>query len=287
MRTGGAADGCQWQGVAQLGYEQSGRARRPCHGRPCLPRFRYYLDNCELPCHLLQHDFLIQEATLLSDLKNTTTLSLIRKLDGYLAAYDGFCELKQYCAKKLPPTTAVIAIQDGKIVFEREVAKPFQGEEPRTLHRSTVVKHKAISPSSTENGGVGTTVVAQKMAEANLGWPLLGRGVPKHLLEASREEEASLGWPLLGRGVPKHLEATREEDSRKMSVVQWVMNLPNRSPSFTTLQLDLVQELKTIIGNTNSNCRWFQYDELRSSTNQFCSGSFRDDLHCIFTDLVM
>ncbi|RWW38821.1 hypothetical protein BHE74_00055904 [Ensete ventricosum] len=95
MRTGGAADGCQWQGVAQLGYEQSGRARRPCHGRPCLPRFRYYLDNCELPCHLLQHDFLIQEATLLSDLKNTTTLSLIRKLDGYLAAYDGFCELKQ------------------------------------------------------------------------------------------------------------------------------------------------------------------------------------------------
>ncbi|RRT57567.1 hypothetical protein B296_00047180 [Ensete ventricosum] len=318
MRTGGAADGCQWQGVAQLGYEQSGRARRPCHGRPCLPRFRYYLDNCELPCHLLQHDFLIQEATLLSDLKNTTTLSLIRKLDGYLAAYDGFCELKQvalvgrvsrgnsirkvmvkeaklcdamkvvvgYCAKKLPPTTAVIAIQDGKIVFEREVAKPFQGEEPRTLHPSTVVKHKAISPSSTENGGVGTTVVAQKMAEANLGWPLLGRGVPKHL-EASREEEASLGWPLLGRGVPKHLEATREEDSRKMSVVQWVMNLPNRSPSFTTLQLDLVQELKTIIGNTNSNCRWFQYDELRSSTNQFCSGSFRDDLHCIFTDLVI
>lgn len=95
MRTGGAADGCQWQGVAQLGYEQSSRARRPCHGRPCLPRFRYYLDNRELPCYLLEHNLLIHEATLVSDLKNTTTLSLIRQLDGYLAAYDGFCELKQ------------------------------------------------------------------------------------------------------------------------------------------------------------------------------------------------
>ncbi|XP_064962359.1 protein kinase STUNTED-like isoform X1 [Musa acuminata AAA Group] len=232
-----------------------------------------------------------------SDLKNTTTLSLIRQLDGYLAAYDGFCELKQvvlvgrvsrgnsirkvmvkeaklcdamkvvvgvnqhcalvgsaslakYCAKKLPPTTAVIAIQDGKIVFEREVAKPSQGEEPRTLHPSTVIKHKAISPSSTKTADVGTTVLAQK-----------------------KTAEARLGWPLLGRGVPKHLEASREEVSRKMSVVQWVMNLPNRSLSFTTLQLDLIQELKTILGHTNSNCRWFQYDELRSSTNQFCSGN--------------
>ncbi|URD98041.1 kinase family [Musa troglodytarum] len=231
-----------------------------------------------------------------SDLKNTTTLSLIRQLDGYLAAYDGFCELKQvvlvgrvsrgnsirkvmvkeaklcdamkvvvgvtqhcalggsaslakYCAKKLPPTTAVIAIQDGKIVFEREVAKPSQGEEPRTLHPSTVIEHKVINPSSTKNGDVGTSVLAQKMAEARL------------------------GWPLLGRGVPKHLEASRKEDLRKMSVVHWVMNLPNRSLSFTTLQLDLIQELKTILGNTNSNCRWFQYDELRSSTNQFCSGN--------------
>lgn len=75
--------------------------------------------------------------------------------------------------------------------------------------------------------------------------------------------EPSLGWPLL----------RRRDDARKLSVVQWVMNLPNRSLSFTRLQLDLIKELNSVLSNNCSNCRWFRYDELHRSTNQFCSGS--------------
>lgn len=81
--------------------------------------------------------------------------------------------------------------------------------------------------------------------------------------------ETRLGWPLLKKGATKHAE----DEARKMSVVRWVMNLPNRSLSVDQQHLNLIQELNDILIRNGSNCRWFQYDELHSSTSQFCSGS--------------
>jgi hypothetical protein len=37
--------------------------------------------------------------------------------------------LAKYCAKKLPPTTTVVAIQNGKAVFVREAPKPPIGNQ--------------------------------------------------------------------------------------------------------------------------------------------------------------
>ncbi|URD96270.1 kinase family [Musa troglodytarum] len=231
-----------------------------------------------------------------SDLKTTTTLSLIEMLDDYLAAYEGFCNLKQvvlvgrvsrgnsirkilvkeakhcdafkvvvgvnkyyslggsaslakYCAKKLPPTTSVIAVQNGKVIFERVIAKPSPGGEPKPMEKGDIstprlhnvesgIDQKEEAKDDDSLGG-SVTVPVQKAAEPGLGWPLL----------------------------------RRRDDARKLSVVQWVMNLPNRSLSFTRLQLDLIKELKSVLGNNCSSCRWFRYDELHRSTNQFCSGN--------------
>ncbi|KAM3710874.1 hypothetical protein ACJW31_01G064600 [Castanea mollissima] len=41
--------------------------------------------------------------------------------------------------------------------------------------------------------------------------------------------ESTLGWPLLKKIVPMSYKALRKSQARKMSVVQWAMNLPHRS----------------------------------------------------------
>jgi hypothetical protein len=43
-------------------------------------------------------------------------------------AYRGSTCLAKYCARKLPPTTSVVAIQSGKAIFVREAPKPPLGE---------------------------------------------------------------------------------------------------------------------------------------------------------------
>lgn len=126
------------------------------------------------------------------------------------------------------------------------------------------------------------------------------------------------GWPLLRANTvltPSAMEA------RKMSVVKWVMNLPNRStpgtprtPSsnseispksmasdsrsesslFTNTSnesgtpIDKSHELPEILNlllKTNpSRCQWFGFDLLRASTSNFSSGNFTEflDFECRF-----
>ncbi|KAG6477704.1 receptor-like cytosolic serine/threonine-protein kinase RBK1 isoform X2 [Zingiber officinale] len=206
-----------------------------------------------------------------SDLKNTT-FSLIKVLEDYLETCESLCNLKQivlvgrvsrgksiretlvkeakvydaekvivgankqislggsaslakYCARKLPPTTAVMAVQNGKVIFKKVAT---------TNANSSLEVTLKPSPDCD---------LVQKLAEAKLGWPLLKRVATKHV----------------------------EDDARKMSVVRWVMNLPNRSLSVDQQYLNLIQELNDILIRNGSNCRWFQYNELHSSTSQFCS----------------
>jgi len=87
--------------------------------------------------------------------------------------------------------------------------------------------------------------------------------------------EAKPGWPLLRRAVKANVEAMKEIQARKMSVVQWVMNLPDRSMlSVQSVTSDLIKELEIILHNNSSTCKWFQYEELQISTNYFSSGFF-------------
>ncbi|WOL05942.1 putative receptor-like serine/threonine-protein kinase [Canna indica] len=258
-----------------------------------------------------------------SDLKNATTLSLIKGLDDFLAAYEGLCNLKQvvlvgrvsrgksirkvlvreaklcnamkvivgvnkhislggsaslakYCAKKLPPTTAVIAVQNGKVIFERLIANPSSEEKPKPatiLHTTTSVIQK--NTGQCEKTDIRTDHKEEAGDYGTL--PRNGRTIECNASSVSvllqKLPETRLGWPLLRRRALEQLQLPKEADARKMSVVQWVMNLPNRSVSLHRPQLDLTKELKTIIINNNSNCRWFPYDELHTSTNQFSSGN--------------
>jgi hypothetical protein len=48
----------------------------------------------------------------------------------------GSTSLAKYCAKKLPPTTTIVAIQNGKPVFVREAPKPPLGNDKAPLNSS-------------------------------------------------------------------------------------------------------------------------------------------------------
>lgn len=107
--------------------------------------------------------------------------------------------------------------------------------------------------------------------------------------------EQKLGWPLLRRaysGIPETSLA------RNMSVVQWVMSLPDRSPkkgsfsssidesllesederrinSSSSSSLELVPKgFEGVLDLNSFDCKWFKLEDLKSWTSQFSSGLF-------------
>lgn len=102
------------------------------------------------------------------------------------------------------------------------------------------------------------------------------------------------GWPLLRKAFSADVEHRNEADSRKMSLVQWVMNLSSRYLPVTLLSRDLdntvdqierkrdaieeacdskYNELTSLLGKNSSSCKWFNYEELESFTDNFSSGN--------------
>lgn len=94
------------------------------------------------------------------------------------------------------------------------------------------------------------------------------------------------GWPLLHYEPPVPVPV----HARKMSVVQWVMTLPNRSlpdlgSSPKSLEeencsfvdknescSELINDFKLLIETNSPGCKWFTYSVLTTSTSQFSSG---------------
>lgn len=104
------------------------------------------------------------------------------------------------------------------------------------------------------------------------------------------------GWPLQRRASSVTPEAMH---ARKLSVVQWVMSLPNRSPQqsprcCTIEEKPLEREMSDIVGESirnssldelrsgleilsktsSSGLKWFSYEVLRTATSQFSSGFY-------------
>ena len=98
--------------------------------------------------------------------------------------------------------------------------------------------------------------------------------------------EPGLGWPLL-RTTPK---ISQNSCLHNMSVVQWVMNLPDRSPSRVSTKekndpsrsepgLGILsdfseppEDLEYILKTNSSTYKWFSPDVLKASTSHFSSG---------------
>ncbi|CAD6202865.1 unnamed protein product [Miscanthus lutarioriparius] len=161
-------------------------------------------------------------------------------------SFGGSSCLPKYCAKKLPPTTTVVAIQDGKAVFVREAPKPPLAAATAPRGRGG---NEVLFDDATEGDGSVTL-------EQRLGWPLLRRA---HAAAAA--------------AAPVQTPSAKNQEPRKQSVVHWVMSLPRRSaPSESTephAGAGLESELKAMLGGSGARCRWFRYEELYDSTSHF------------------
>lgn len=79
------------------------------------------------------------------------------------------------------------------------------------------------------------------------------------------------GWPLLR--TTTLVTPVVQHQARKISVVNWVMSLPERfphHPNMTSQSSFCDKQLKDILKEIN---RWFSYDVLKTATSDFSSGT--------------
>lgn len=198
-------------------------------------------------------------------------------------SFGGSSSLAKYCARKLPSTVSLIAVHKGEVIFERAATKlkPISGEQPKPtlrslLHPSIGMDAKRDSPNSSQrlaNEGKKDMMKESKdyciintMKESK-DYCIIN--YDKARQRRRKLPEPKPGWPLLRREVAVNIEASKDCEERKISVVQWVMKLPNRTFSPIPSQAVLAKDLEAILAKNSSSCKFFQYEELQISTNYF------------------
>lgn len=238
--------------------------------------------------------------TLVREAKNHASVAIVVGISSQ-GALRGWASTARYCAKRLRPTTDVLAIYNGKIVFRRcnNNQLPGLGGDPK--------------PSFKINENFSTFRVTQSEfgdSEADTeisSFELLSR----YQSEDSKDEVCSIvsvrkkrsnslfagdildqrpGWPLLRRvnsAIPQNYV-------RQLSVVQWAMALPDRSSlqnprisnfeerekskileeinkSSSSALGELENGLDILLKASSSSCKWFSYEVLKGATSSFSS----------------
>ncbi|XP_017227431.1 protein kinase STUNTED [Daucus carota subsp. sativus] len=228
----------------------------------------------------------------------------------------GWASLAKYCAKNLPITTEVLAFHKGKVVFRRSATddSPSFLRDPKPS--ICLIKTPTSRDGQSEFGDSELSEIGRNSHEGILscedGWREskyedLGsferhRKSLSALSTSSDFVQQRPGWPLLQAA---SISSPPIHEARKMSVVSWVMSLPNRSSSPGTpgsnSSLDSVKtefflgressnlgnsgdyddsskgsceipEALELLKTNSSSSKWFSYDVLKSSTCQFSSG---------------
>ncbi|KAK7312257.1 hypothetical protein VNO77_36006 [Canavalia gladiata] len=229
---------------------------------------------------------------LVREAKNHAALALV---------VGGRASTAKYCAKRLPPTTNVLAIRDSRIVFRRCTNKQLPGDlmlDPRPS--LTIIENLSDKVIQSE---LGDSVVDMKKSKGQNTLKLKEETLNRSERCKSRSismfvgdpAEKKLGWPLLRRA---NSGISETHHARDMSVVQWVMSLPDRSPyksphsssieenPFERVISDIEDEssknsspqsiklpkgLEEMLNVNSLNCKWFSLEVLKSCTSQFSS----------------
>lgn len=79
------------------------------------------------------------------------------------------------------------------------------------------------------------------------------------------------GWPLLKRDIVGTLQVRH---TRKVSVVNWVMSLPDRFPNHQrNLNSETSFVKKQLKNKLRENNKWFNYNVLKTATSDFSQGT--------------
>lgn len=154
----------------------------------------------------------------------------------------GWSSLAKYCAKNLPITTEVLAFHNGKVVFKRSATSDSSGllRDPKPsiyLSKTPTSRDGQSEFGDSELSEIGRNS-QEGISSCEDGW----RESKYEELGSFERHRKSLsafststdlvqqrpGWPLLRTA---SVASPPIHEARKMSVVSWVMSLPNRSSS--------------------------------------------------------
>ncbi|KAF1899841.1 hypothetical protein Lal_00019973 [Lupinus albus] len=210
----------------------------------------------------------------------------------------------KYCSKRLPPNTNVLAIQDSRIVFRRCTNNQLPGGlllDPRPSLRSIGNLSDRVKQSESDDCEVESEKprsqnrIELKEEASNR---LERRKLRSSSMFSGDPSEQKLGWPLLRRA--KSEISSTHHHVRDMSVVQWVMSLPDRSPKKSPHSCSSIEEnpsqrgisdkddessknysatyfievpkgLEGKLSVNSLHCKWFSLELLKSCTAHFSS----------------
>lgn len=153
------------------------------------------------------------------------------------SALGGWTSIAKYCARKLPPTTEVMAIHNGKVVFSRcsKILLEGPGLDPKPSFSGN--DSISVRDNYSEFGESEISEMSRFSFDARDGnmssrddvISPIGRqkrcSLSSISLPAADFTKQRPGWPLLQT---TSSVTQLSVDARKMSVVQWVMTLPRR-----------------------------------------------------------
>ncbi|KAK6143368.1 hypothetical protein DH2020_023716 [Rehmannia glutinosa] len=236
--------------------------------------------------------------------KNLSASAVIVGITKY-SALKGWASVAKYCTKRLPPTTEIIAIYNGKVVFSRSSILQLQGAGKDPEPSLCLTENLTFKDNQSEFGesevsemsrysfdGRGVTVSSRDHENLNRVGKHKRHSLSSISLPVEDFTKQIPGWPLLQTA---SLKTQPSQDARKMSVVKWVMSLPRRSLSEVSedyrerengkiaemiarddkiaFQLEIQKELELILMKISACCEVFSYDVLKMSTSDFSSGN--------------
>ncbi|KAL0383933.1 UNVERIFIED_CONTAM: Cysteine-rich receptor-like protein kinase [Sesamum radiatum] len=229
------------------------------------------------------------------------------------SALGGWASIAKYCAKRLPPTTEVLAIYNGKVIYSRASKIQLEGPGLDPKPSFFMSDNFAFRDNHSEFGeseisemsrfsfdGRDGNISSKDDTISSVGSNKRG-SLSSISLPAEDFTKQRPGWPLLQTASSVNQQAL---EARKMSVVQWVMTLPHRSSSdisesnsltssktddslegengkvFETYAIDklasqqeLPKDLELILVENPVGCKLFDHDVLKVSTSEFSSGN--------------
>lgn len=213
----------------------------------------------------------------------------------------------KYCAKRLPPTTDVLAIHNGKVVFRRSSNNQPPGHEGDPRPSFSLIRNPTPADSQSEFGDSETSEIARHSLD-NFNPLQKHRTLSTSSFSFLSEDfaEQRPGWPLLSVVSPQGAEAS------KMSVVKWVMRLPSRSPpqsplskegGFSSIETEipfspqsnsssdtseLLENLEKLFPKNSAGCKWFSYNVIKTSTSQFSSDKLigKGGCNCVYKGIL-
>ncbi|XP_052197968.1 LOW QUALITY PROTEIN: protein kinase STUNTED-like [Diospyros lotus] len=213
----------------------------------------------------------------------STLLSLVKTFDSVLAAYEGFCHLKQvdlklklcrgssvrkglvqqaksygvakvivgtskthhkirssvsvakYCAKNLPRNFSVLAVDNGKILFQRQADNDYKKHYVQPIHDSLNEQQEEVLNNGTADAEASKSNEQQQLFSQKFNFveeSSNGANLEDSLaLVPARNQlliESKHGWTLLRQVFLRHQQQPDKASLKKKSVMQWLLNLHDR-----------------------------------------------------------